>query len=194
MTSSGVTPAGIRRPVIRRAAVRLGLALIAVAAGCTSPPSAPSSSFPTADPSTGSATLDCAALELRTPQGHRLDLTGTWEGSDTIHYIRQLGDCVWWIALSNWPDQVPGAFYSITFSGHLNADFSVTGEWAVIVIPRSTGESPPTEGIVRFTVDITEENGVETIVLSRVGGGPSEGGYHSATLHYVGPLPPSVTP
>jgi hypothetical protein len=174
--------------------VGLGLALIAVAAGCTSPPWAPSSYFPTADPSAASATLDCAALELRTPQGHRLDLTGTWEGSDTIHYIRQLGDCVWWIALSTWPDQVPGAHYSITFSGHMNADFSVTGGWAMIVIPRGGGESHSSEGIVRFTVDISQESGVETIVLSRVGGGPSEGGYRSATLRYIGPLPPSVAP
>lgn len=193
VTSCGVNPAGVRLPVIRRAAVGLSMALIAVAAGCAGPSAAPSSSVPSAEPSPGSATLNCGALELRTPEGHRLDLTGTWEGSETIHYIRQLGDCVWWIALSNWPGQVPGAFYSITFNGHLNADFTVTGEWAVIVIPRGPG-TPATEGLARFTVDISEESGVETVVLSRVGEGPSEGGYHSATLHYVGPLPASVAP
>jgi len=90
-------------------------------AACSSGTPEDASPIASAEASFGSAALDCTPLDLRMPNGELIDLTGTWEGGATIHYVRQIGDCVWWIALSDWPDQALGDFYSITFSGHLSS-------------------------------------------------------------------------
>lgn len=134
-------------------------------------------------------------MDLRMPSGDLIDLTGTWEGGATVHYVRQIGDCVWWIALSDWPGQSLGDFYSITFSGHLSPDFIVQGDFAAILRPNMVGIPISPRGHVKFEIDLPEANSEEPITLRQFDViEPDEGGYIDNTLRYVGPLPLPVIP
>lgn len=106
--------------------------------------------------------------------------------------MRQVGSCVSWIALSDNPNQEPGAQAMVTFRGEIGSDFTLSGAWMWIVrplfVPGQMG------GSVTFEIDLATVNGEETLVLrsttaapEREGGGP----YGAETLEYAGPLPPS---
>jgi hypothetical protein len=177
--------------------VRL-LALLMVGAvlvGCTA--TAPgtaldSSAFasPTSDPGNAAS---CTAIELRTPGGSRVDLTGTWRGRGAVHHIRQSGNCVWWIALSDIPGEPAGSAFSITFHGQIRQDFTLVGEWAFVVRP-IIGTPPSGMEALTLTIDIDSTGGEEKLILRGVGGGPDTGGpvvgfYDAITMERVGPLP-----
>ena len=153
----------------------------------------------TAAPSSVSAELDCHEPNLLSPQGSRVDLTGTWTGGSTLFYVRQVGQCVWWIGLSNWPGQSPGAFFSSTFAGRLGVegpDYVVRGEWASIIRPSSgMAYSPPYERLIAFEVVFETVGGAETIVLRfsrRVELAPTD--WYARDLTRIGPLPNTQTP
>jgi hypothetical protein len=173
---------------LRRETVPLGVFTIAIAllAACSTSPADATSPIASADSSFGPTALDCPRLDLRGPNGEVLDLTGTWEGGATTHYVRQIGECVWWIALSHWPGQELGDFYSITFAGRLDTDFTLHGEFAAILRPHLGGVPISPGGRVTFAIDLSEE----PIRMHQVAPiDPSAGGYVDATLRYVGPLP-----
>ena len=148
-----------------------------------------------AEASSGPPALACASLDLRMPNGELIDLTGTWEGGATVHYVRQIGDCVWWIALSDWPDQELGDFYSFTFSGHLSSDFTLEGDFAAILRPNLMGLPISPSGHIKFDIDLPEANSDEPITLRQVDVTEEmEGSYIDNTLRYLGPLPLPVRP
>jgi hypothetical protein len=140
----------------------LGSLLVLAACTPATPEAAPSN--PPSSPTSSPAGLDCPSVDLRTPSGAPIDLTGMWTGGNTIHEVRQLRSCVWWMGLSNWPGDEVGSAWAFVFSGRLRPDFTLTGVWAEIY----TGEArSPGEGVVTFEVEITEEDGAEVIVLRR---------------------------
>ena len=157
------------RPARRwRVAAVVAVALLGLAA-CNLGSPAPSVPTPTPNASSAAASLDCDEPNLLSPQGNRVDLTGTWSSASTLFYVRQSGECVWWIGLSNWPGQSPGDFFSHTFAGRFGvegADYVVRGEWASIIRPGSgMGYSPPFERLLAFEVVFETIGGAETIVL-----------------------------
>jgi hypothetical protein len=86
------------------------------------------------DPSGPSGTaIDCQSIDLRTPAGEALDLTGTWEGGAMVHHVRQTGDCVWWIAYGTWPGLALGETGTLVFASRLASDFTVRGRFEHIV-------------------------------------------------------------
>jgi hypothetical protein len=130
----------------------------------------------------------CPPINLVTPGGSRVDLTGTWRGEQAVHYVRQVGSCVWWIALSDYPGRELGAQYMVVFRGDIAADFTLTGEWMDVVF--RPGISNQRRGFVTFDVATETVSGDETLVLrstttAEQGAGP----YASVTLEYFGPLP-----
>jgi hypothetical protein len=134
---------------------------------------------------------DCQPIDLVTAGGHRLDLTGTWRGAVGWHYIRQEGRCVWWVALSDDPNEPPGTQGMVTFRGELASDFTITGEWMSVF--RSAFIADPRHGAVTFEIDIVPGSGGETITLRSTlppyeqgGLGPYGGG---TELTYESPLP-----
>lgn len=179
------------RPPARFSVLTTAILLLAA---CSSGTPGRASATLSPDASLSPAALDCRPLDLRMPNGDQIDLSGTWEGGSTVHYVRQFGDCVWWIALSNWQGQPLGAFYSMTFSGHITDDFTLRGVEATIVTPQGIGQNPLRQVPVTFTIDLAAATGEEPIVLSRVGEGLSACGCPIPKLHYVGPLPRSVVP
>jgi hypothetical protein len=159
---------------------------IVLLAACSSSASGTTSPIASVDAASGSTALDCRPLDLRKPNGELLDLTGTWEGAATVHYVRQIGECVWWIALSDWPSQELGDFYSITFAGRLHQDLTLQGEFAAILRPNLGGVPISPGGRVTFAIDLSEE----PIRMRQVAPvEPTAGGYVDVTLGYVGPLP-----
>jgi hypothetical protein len=161
------------------------LALLLVLAACTngSTPNPSASTGPVAS-NPASAVAACAPLDLRSPSGARVDLTGTWRGGQNVHYVRQEGGCVWWISLSDFPGQEVGAQVMAMFRGELSSDFTLRGEWMSVVRPPFI--SDPRHGIVVFEIEFETGAGSETVILR---GTSQAGPYQADTLTYVGPLP-----
>lgn len=164
------------------------LAILLVLAACTGG----STPIPSASPGPAASTpvaagAACAPIDLRSPSGARVDLTGTWRGGQNVVYVRQVGGCVWWISLSDFPGQELGAQVMVMFRGDLSSDFTLQGEWMSVVRP--PGISDPRHGIVVFEVEFETGAGSETVVLH---GTSQAGPYQAVTLTYVGPLPASA--
>jgi hypothetical protein len=126
-----------------------------------------------------------------------VDLTGTWRGTELVHHVRQIGDCVWWIAYSDKPGQALGALYTISFLGHLNHDFSLAGDWAGIVRlddPSAQYPSSHTEGPVEFDLVIDPETAEVTLVLRGVADAIDTPDYPASVLRFIGPLPEPQIP
>jgi hypothetical protein len=141
------------------------LALTACASG------SPAASVPGSAPASAigdqpSATV-CRPIELETPSGQRLDLTGTWGGGSTIHYIRQIGSCVWWEAVSNLPGAPLGSHWRNAFHGSVAPDFTVSGDWAELYNDSSFRQGGPESGWVQLQIVIETVGGEEVISLVR---------------------------
>lgn len=156
-----------------------------------------------ADPSAAASIptgASCAPIDLRLPSGERLDLTGTWRGNELVHHVRQIGDCVWWIAYSDKPGQALGALYTITFLGHLRSDYTLAGDWAGIVHLDDPGPyfgPSATEGSVEFEIVFDPET-AEVTLAQHGTSGPNTGrtapDYPLDFLRFVGPLPEPQAP
>ena len=153
----------------------------------------------TPGPPLAGESLDCAEPNVLSPQGTRVDLTGTWSGGSTLFYVRQVGECVWWIGLSDWPGQSPGDFFSNTFAGRLGVEgstFVLRGQWASIIRPSSgMAYSPPYERLIAFEVVFETVGGAETIVLRGLRASelaPTD--WYARDLRRTGPLPDTQTP
>jgi hypothetical protein len=182
-----------------RGVATVALALLGVAACTLGSPAQSIGPTLTPGPSPASAELVCGEPNLLSPQGSRVDLTGTWAGGSTLFYVRQVGQCVWWIGLSNWPGQSPGAFFSSTFAGRLGvegADYVVRGEWASIIRPSSgMAYSPPYERLIAFALVFETVGGTETIVLRGMRTSelaPTD--WYARDLTRTGALPDTQTP
>lgn len=184
---------------VSRVTTSLAVALLGLAACNLGSPAQSIAPALTPSPSPASEQVDCDEPNLLSPQGTRVDLTGTWAGGTTLFYVRQVGQCVWWIGLSNWPGQSPGAFFSSTFAGRLGVegpDYVLRGEWASIIRPSSgMAYNPPYERLIAFELVFETVTGAETIVLR--GLRPSElapTDWYARDLTRTGPLPDTQTP
>ena len=190
---------GLRYGLMRQTRFRrlAGLAVLGLAlAACSSGSSAPTESGSSAPPSSGDAPVaDCAPIELMSPQGERVDLTGTWEGGIFVHHVRQVGDCVWWIGYARWPGTELGELATLTFLGRLAPDFSLSGQWATIMGPVGAGPyyPGPPDGRVAFLVEFDPESGTAN-TLTRIGAGTTDREYPTDELRRVGQLPASADP
>jgi hypothetical protein len=109
------------------------LVLLLVLAGCQLPTGSPTSE-PTASAGASAAAAECPSIDLRTPQGTRIDLTGAWstgsaEAGDRVKYeIRQSGECLWGQAFSAYQGQEPGESFDMILVGTVRSDFTVEVE------------------------------------------------------------------
>ena len=153
------------KPDARRVVAALLVALVAAcsasAGTTTGEPSAASSAAGLADPA-------CKPIDLRTPSGQRIDLTGTWEGYEALHFVRQYGDCVWWEEFTAVPDDEPlGYIYRSLFFGRLRTDFTLVGQWADIYTGILPNGAPviPSNGEATWEIIIQSEGTTEVITL-----------------------------
>jgi hypothetical protein len=134
----------------------------------------------------------CDPVDIRTSSGTRIDLTGTWRGGQTVVYVRQEADCVWWMALSDYPDEALGSRSILVFRGNIHQDFTLRGEWMALVKPT---EWPP-RGSTTFEID--DGGATEAVILRSLEPVPmldvEARPYTSVILTYVGPLPSNGLP
>jgi hypothetical protein len=117
-----------------------------------------------------------------------------WTGRGATHYIRQLGTCVWWFALSDIPGELAGSAFSITFRGDIRPNFTLVGEWAFVVKPSRPDIPPIALESVTFSIEFEDSGGEEVVIIQGPGadlttGGPYANFYSATTLERVAPLP-----
>ncbi len=127
-------------PLMRARPAAVGLFVLVGVAACTSSPSPTVTPSPSAsDPieQTGNLPPGCETIDLRSPDGERVVLDGTWvEDAEAGHlmtwWIVTVGDCVWATGSVDEPaaggtiearhDQVQ------SLSGRIGSDYVITGE------------------------------------------------------------------
>jgi hypothetical protein len=157
-------------PVVRTA----GAAVLLVLAGCIASAPAGVSVGPAADASPREG--KCTPVELRTPSGTLIDLTGTWFGVDdqTYYSFLQIGRCMW-ASSTGGPhvfDQVRICCQELMLHGTLASDFTIGVDFAYVPLDCTPG-GPDCRGEVgTATLMIEIENGPdgEVITLHKVGG------------------------
>jgi len=148
------------------------LILVALLAGCSTSAGASDSEPPATSSAAAVAEAvaepGCKPIDLRTPSGQRIDLTGTWEGYEALHFVRQYGDCVWWEEFTAVPDDEPmGSIYRSVFFGRLQTDFTLVGQWADIYTGILPNGAPviPSNGEAVWEIIIQSEGTTEVITL-----------------------------
>jgi hypothetical protein len=120
------------------------LGLVALVAACTP---APTSSPSTVEPSAPAAPADgiptgCQPIDLRSPTGERILLTGVWEGTGVLAWegetawLHQIGDCVYGSAIGGEFFGEPGSEGTLTnLSGRVGSDFRIDFEIVIVSQP-----------------------------------------------------------
>jgi hypothetical protein len=117
----------------------------------------------------------CADIDLRSPSGERLDLSGTWHGDDNAYWLFfQVGDCVWATATDLYFED----YYTVqALRGTLLTDLTVSVEFAY-------GGFFTGYGHATLQVDFGDSGGTETLSLRKVSGCTASG---------LPPCPPGET-
>lgn len=183
------------RPAMGNVQTALALAmagsLAVILAACGAIPLASPLESGASVPSEAVGTTSCQPIELLTPSGQQLDLTGTWSGDSALFFVAQEGDCVAWEELSQGPEL--GSRFRRVFSGRLATDFTVAGTFVVTyaspqwVVP-GAGFVVPRSGEAEYQVSIEVDGLEETITLT----GPSRestdfGVFETVTLIQMSP-------
>ena len=140
------------------------LLVLGLLAACSTTSSPAGASPSPASPVVDADFAGCSPIDLRMPSGDRLDLTGTWTGGSTIHHLRQVGDCVWWVGISDLPGEPAGESWLNSFQGHLASDFTLSGVWADVYTDRV---GILHEGRTTYRILMTEVDGAISIVLEQ---------------------------
>jgi hypothetical protein len=113
-----------RRPL----GLTLGVLLATQIAACSSTP--PSESGAPAESQIASTACDAARLDLRSPTGRPVNLTGAWRANDGgIYHLQQEGGCIYWLGQSDAPGSELGVEWTNVFVGSVHDDFTITGSW-----------------------------------------------------------------
>lgn len=142
--------------------VVLGLAWLSGCVGASASPSAmPSGSGAPLPPSV------CPVIDLRSPTGQHIELTGRWRSFDAgTYYVRQWGSCVWITGFSvdaGAPGREGTSAYANAFFGNLASDFTASGFWADMPWGSEDGV-----GTVTWKIDFADIGGEESMTLNAV--------------------------
>jgi hypothetical protein len=184
----------VNRPESPRVASLIATLAVLVACQSSGAP-AQSASVSPGPEGTSVAAVDCEPIDLRTPTGDRVDLTGTWEGGVMVHHIRQEDECVWWIAYSTWPGTDLGEIGNLVFLGKLAPDFTLSGRFTPIVMSDQADiYGLPQQGrTLKFTVEF-DEAGQPTRLVRDAPLQTDPPLQYFDELTFVGPLPEPADP
>lgn len=132
--------------------------------------SACASASPVASP-TGSgeqeALAACPSINLRTPAGDPIQLSGRWRSDDGgTYYLRQVRSCVWWMGLSGGtgaPGGVGTTNWTNSFFGTITPDSTLRGTWADV--PWGVEEGV---GELAWKITYDEVDGEEGVTLEQI--------------------------
>jgi hypothetical protein len=122
-------PQSLNRRGVRSICMGGLLLLVAVGLGSCQGSSPTSTPMPNASAGASASPAECPTIDIRTPQGTRIDLTGTWTtgtplaGNEVIYDLRQYGECLWGQAYSGFEGQEPGEAFDILIVGIVRPDF-----------------------------------------------------------------------
>ena len=81
----------------------------------------------------------CPDLDLRSPSGDVVDVSGTWYGNDAAYWsFVQVGTCVWATATDYYVNDL---WLQAYFRGALDSDFTIPGEFAYAGLERAVGHA-----------------------------------------------------
>jgi hypothetical protein len=127
----------------------------ALLAGCAtgSPSNLPSAG--SSAPETGAST--CQAIDLVTPGGEPIDLSGTWYGNDETYYsLLQSGDCLWATGSND--------RYVLVMRGTVQRDFTVDVDFGVVAYEIGAPQAHRS-GTDTYQIEVTTNGGIESLVL-----------------------------
>lgn len=158
--------------------VLVAIGLIGVLAGCAS-------LAPSVEPGASAGAVEeiCPSVELRTPGGDELDLSGRWQANDFGEYfLSQRLSCVHWLGMSpSIDDKTPaGSWWTQVFVGRLHSDFTMTGEWGDVPYQYEAPEY--NAGELDFKVDFYDQGGTQWPYVHFVG---QRGGYQIGATDWV---------
>ena len=141
-------------------------------AACT--PSKPQpSSLP--DPSKQAAAADCPAINLRSPAGVQVGLTGTWRSNDTgLYYLNKDRACLSWLGQSQYLGEEPGWGWTQVFIGSVHPDFTISGTWNDVPYRHADNLG---RGEITLRIEFDDSGPVEQIYLEAIGGTGGFGGF-----------------
>ena len=123
-------------------------AVIAALTACASAPAAPGASPSSAEPVPSANTArglppGCETIDLRSPTGERIDLTGAWAGSgilagesEAATWLQQVGDCVYGSVVGSGMLGDPLAGTITNLSGRVDPDFEIDFEVVIVSQPQ----------------------------------------------------------
>jgi hypothetical protein len=190
------------RPAIQHDApvqVRLAVRVLSVTSallivGCTANQASPS---PADVPGDDVSEL-CPEVDLRTPDGERLALTGTWRGDDFgEYYLAQRESCLHWLGMSSALAEFgsdsgaqAGDLWTEVFVGQIGSDFRVHGEFSEVPYRIDDASWEPYSAELVLSVGFFDDDqGQEwpTLHFVEQRGGEGYGGRHWVP---VGAMPP----
>ncbi len=128
---------------------------------------APASPSATATPNPSAAATYCQGVVPRTPNGDRVDLTGTWLGEDdqTYYSFIQVGDCVTAVGTGG-----PNAEEVLVLHGTMAPDLTIPVEWAHVPVGCRGAFCGGEIGTAVLEIEIENTPDGEVITLRKVGG------------------------
>lgn len=103
------------------------MAMCAWLCACASPST---SVEPVPEPSDQAEAQECPAVDLFSPAGATVNLTGKWRSNDLGAYdLHQSGSCFYWLGQSRYLDSQVGEFWTNVLVGTIGSDFSITARW-----------------------------------------------------------------
>lgn len=108
-------------------------------------------------PSSSVPASECPAVDLRSPDGMVVNLTGVWSFNG-IWAVTQTGSCVAIEGVSDWPGEENGSRWRAIFSGNLRSDLTIVGRWTWTYT-----RDAPRNGTYQQTLFVLFEEGVAAI-------------------------------
>ena len=114
---------------------------------------------------------ECSTLDLRTPSGESIDLTGTWvtefwSPRAGTYYLQQIGNCLWWAGgfplATDDPTFGPTGNWITVFRGVIRNDLTIVGNWtdvhrecttATVLVCYGPPSRPGTGGTITLLID-----------------------------------------
>jgi hypothetical protein len=145
--------------------VLLGAALSATGCGA-SPALTPTPALTeTPVPAAGNLPPGCDPIELRSPRGASIDLSGTWttgteEAGNEIRYeLRQSGECLWGRGFSAYRGEEPGESFDMVLVGTARSDFTAELDLLELHVKSTGGPAYQPFGHASLTLEIRFEGG-----------------------------------
>jgi hypothetical protein len=112
---------------------------------------------------------NCSSVNIVTPSGADVQLTGTWRADDQGRYdILQRESCLYWLGMSQDVGFGAGDIWTNVFTATIRPDFTIVGDWGDVPFNPAIPTNYFNNGSLVLRIDFDETGEVERPVLRRV--------------------------